>query len=1026
MAESSDTSILNTSVGDQAAIQDSLGFTPYVTAIAEFLINEQTKPPLTMSIEGEWGSGKSSFMRQLQKEIELSQRKALGKKIDNFEKWVRRGFYRIFYDYDINRSRYEWLKINFKWKFIKLETEFFLVLWKILNYVCLWIIDKILSLLIDIFKAVIFLLQRKPRTVWFNAWRHDKAEALWAAFALEFIRQISTNRNLSDVIPTFIGHCKLFNSRFDLKSGWLDAFRKLAQLILVISAIALVVIFSVFQGNQWVDQLSAQVNNLNTVLENKKDVKPTPKNSSKNLPPYQVKELSQIPNFGEKSEFIESSKSPRIGGFRGLDNLDKKTEELFVNSQTYQIGLDNESQNNPFFKIFGIAGIGGSSLVVLSLLKQLQKLVGDPKKELTHYLNSPNYQGQIAFVEKFHSDFAKIVRAYCGKKKVYVFIDDLDRCELAKSAELMQALNLMITDDPSIIFLLGMDREKVAAGLAVKQKDILPYLFSDGNIEETEKEASRASMKGLEYAYAFIEKFIQIPFVVPQPSIRNFDNFFKTTPPKLSLMTQGVNFYKKLNEDFNHWQQNLKNFFIKKQPDQAPDLEKPIQAPPATTSQPQKIKPQPSRRQKLKLLATEDSTTINRMTEMVASAMDYNPRRLKQFANLFRLRAYIASDTGLFDKVYDPSNDAVTNSPLTLEQLGKFTAISLKWPLLINDLENYPNLLVRLEHYSRNHTRQSWQSAPLKPRKKLSLDYLIDYWGRRQKLRELLCYVGEEPPENYSFAKLEVAKLLQVSPKGGHQLGLNQTFQENLGNDCWLKMVEIPGGEFWMGSRENEPDRRDSESPQHEVTIASFFMAEFPVTQAQWREIAFLRPIKRLLSPDPSYFKSYSQKDVILKGDLLPVEQVSWYDAIEFCARLRRLTGKNYRLPSEAEWEYACRAGTTTAYYFGKNLDQSLANYDSNVGKTTPLGSYLPNAFGLQDMHGNVWEWCDDGWHENYENAPTDGSSWNDNHSQSSTRILRGGSWDNFSWGCRSASRPWYLADVRDYDIGFRLAVSAF
>ena len=961
MAESSETSILNTSVGDQAAVQDSLGFTPYVTAIGEFLTNAQTKPPLTMSIEGEWGSGKSSFMKQLQKEIELSQRKALEKKIDNFEKWVRRGLYRIFYDYDINRSRYKWLKI-----------KFFLGLWKILNYVCLWIIDKILSLLIDIFKSVIFLLQRKPRTVWFNAWRHDKAEALWAAFALEFIRQISTNRNLSDVIPTFIGHCKLFNSRFDLKSGWLDALRKFTQLILVISAIALVVIFSVFQGNKWVDQLSTQVNNLNTVLENKKD-------SSKLLPPYQ-------------------------GGQGGI-------KPQLKNSSSNQGGI--KPQNNPFSKIFGVAGIGGSSLVVLSLLKQLQKLVGDPKKELTHYLNSPNYQGQIAFVEKFHSDFAKIVRAYCGNHKVYVFIDDLDRCELAKSAELMQALNLMITDDPSIIFLLGMDREKVAAGLAVKQKDLLPYLFSDGNIEETEKEASRASIKGLEYAYAFIEKFIQIPFVVPQPSIRNFDNFFKATPPKLSLISQGINLYKKLTENFNTLRKNLKKLFIKKQPEQKPDLEKPLQAPQQIISQPEKIKSQQSRRQKLKLAATEDSTTINRMTEMVASAMDYNPRRLKQFANLFRLRAYIASDTGLFDEIYDTSNNAVTNAPLTLEQLGKFTAISLKWPLLINDLENYPNLLVRLEHYSRNHTRQSWQSEPLQPRKKLSLDYLIYYWGRRQKLRELLCYVGEKPAENYSFANLEVAKLLQVSPKGGHQLGQNQTFQENLGNDCWLKMLEIPGETFLMGSPETEPNRSDNESPQHEVTVSSFFMAEFPVTQAQWREIASLRPVKRWLNPDPSYFK----------GDLLPVEQVSWDDAIEFCARLRRLTKKNYRLPSEAEWEYACRAGTTTPYYFGENLDQSLANYESEVGRTTPLGSYPPNAFGLQDMHGNVWEWCDDGWHDNHENAPTDGSSWNENHSQSVLRIHRGGSWYIDLRVCRSAARSWVNADFRNYGIGFRLVL---
>ena len=339
------------------------------------------------------------------------------------------------------------------------------------------------------------------------------------------------------------------------------------------------------------------------------------------------------------------------------------------------------------------------------------------------------------------------------------------------------------------------------------------------------------------------------------------------------------------------------------------------------------------------------------------------------------------------------------NSPLTLEQLGKFTAISLKWPLLITDLENHPNLLANLEDYDRNRILRTRQPDNSQPRKNLSLDNLIDYWSRRQKLRELLCYVGENPAKNYSFAKLEVAKLLQVSPKGGHQPGQNQTFQENLASNCWLKMVEIPAGKFLMGSSETEPGRLDYESPQQEVTVSSFFMAEFPVTQAQWREIACLRSVKRLLSPDPSYFK----------GDLLPLERVSWDDAIEFCARLRRLTGKNYRLPSEAEWEYACRAGTTTAYYFGENLDQSLANYEMNVGQTTSLGSYPPNAFGLQDMHDNVWEWCDDGWYENHENAPTDGSSWNDNHSQSSSRIIRGGSWLDTPRYCRSAYRYYYV-----------------
>ena len=290
---------------------------------------------------------------------------------------------------------------------------------------------------------------------------------------------------------------------------------------------------------------------------------------------------------------------------------------------------------------------------------------------------------------------------------------------------------------------------------------------------------------------------------------------------------------------------------------------------------------------------------------------------------------------------------------------------------------------------------------------------LISYWGRRRKLRELLTYQGNKQKEDYSFQNFDTSKLLQVSPKGGRRSGEISTFQENLGNDCWLKMVEIPSGKFWMGSPETGPDRDNHESPQHEVAVSSFFMAEFPVNQAQWREIASLRPIKRGLNPDPSYFK----------GDLLPVEQVSWDDAIEFCARLSRLTGKNYRLSSEAEWEYACRAGTTTAYYFGGNLDQSLANYDQNVGKTTLLGSYSPNAFGLQDMHGNVWEWCEDVWHENYEKAPTNGSSWNENDSQSSERILRGGSWTNISWRCRSANRDRTGVDNRVNDVGFRLAL---
>ena len=210
-------------------------------------------------------------------------------------------------------------------------------------------------------------------------------------------------------------------------------------------------------------------------------------------------------------------------------------------------------------------------------------------------------------------------------------------------------------------------------------------------------------------------------------------------------------------------------------------------------------------------------------------------------------------------------------------------------------------------------------------------------------------------------------------------------FSENLGNDITLEMVEIPSGTFMMGSPESEKGRYDWESPQHQVTVPPFFMGKFEVTQAQWKAVASLPQVERELKPDPSRFK----------GDKLPVEQVSWYDAVEFCRRLSNYTGKEYRLPSEAEWEYACRAGTTTPFHFGKTITTDLANYrgtdweyqnkiyPGNYAneakgeyreKTTPVGSFLPNAFGLYDMHGNVWEWCEDDWHDSYDGAPTDGS----------------------------------------------------
>ena len=242
-----------------------------------------------------------------------------------------------------------------------------------------------------------------------------------------------------------------------------------------------------------------------------------------------------------------------------------------------------------------------------------------------------------------------------------------------------------------------------------------------------------------------------------------------------------------------------------------------------------------------------------------------------------------------------------------------------------------------------------------------------------------------------------------------------------------LTMVAIPSGEFQMGSPDNEVGNYGDELPQHRVSVKPFLISQYPVTQAQWRCVAKNLPqVQIQLPPDPSSFK----------GDNLPVERVNWYEAAEFCARLTQATGRAYRLPTEAEWEYACRAGTTTPFHFGETISPKLANYctteafaDDSTGeyrgKTTPVGHFAgTNAFGLSDMHGNVWEWCEDHWHDNYEGAPTDGSAWL-SEDKAFDRVLRGGSWFYLPRFCRSAGRDGYDPDYRNFNIGFRVACSS-
>lgn len=243
----------------------------------------------------------------------------------------------------------------------------------------------------------------------------------------------------------------------------------------------------------------------------------------------------------------------------------------------------------------------------------------------------------------------------------------------------------------------------------------------------------------------------------------------------------------------------------------------------------------------------------------------------------------------------------------------------------------------------------------------------------------------------------------------------SQIGQLNLGNGVNLDLVRIPAGKFMMGS-----NKRNSEQPIHEATLKEFWMGKYAVTNAQWQAVMGIKPSE--------------QYDVKFQGENQPVVGVSWEDAKEFCKEASEKTGKLIRLPSETEWEYACRAGTTTPFHFGETITAELVNYDGNNpygdapkgeyrNKTVNVDSFSPNAWGLYQMHGNVWEWCEDVWHENYNGIPQDGSAWLDGGEQSK-RLLRGGAWDSYARACRSAIRYGRGAGNWYYSFGLRVVVS--
>lgn len=569
--------ILTANTNDQATPDDGLGFSPYVNAVADFLTNKDTHPPLVLSIEGEWGSGKTSFMLQLQK--------ALRERGQRF-------------------------------------------------------------------------------TVWFNPWRHDKEDALWAAFALEFIRVIAERQSF---FRRWTGHLRLFARRFQWKDGWLSLVQKIAVWVLII-------IVTVGSG------IVAYMNRLTWTTD--------------------LADLAgKVLNIKEGADVLSGA--------------------------------------------IGAGGTAAYLALLFTILTRIRNILGNPLSiDLKKYMQTPNYEERVSFVERFHEDFEHILEAYAGDETVYVFIDDVDRCEVPKAADLMSALNLMITGNTHLIFIIGMDREKVAAGLAVKHEKLLPYMSASRYGVSDDAGKFQPSV-GLEYGYEFIEKFVQLPFLLPKPDDAALEKF-------LSELSHPVNKSADRAGSVTA-QRGLARLFRRAEPNQPVAKVEPFHEESSTTDA---DAPDLSARQSVIVQLGVDSPHIHAIVRLVAPAFDNNPRRIKQYINLFRLRVFIAAATGLFDQKADDQRPA-----LTLEQLGKFVAVILHWPILLAEMESMPDLLSTLQKLAVDPS-QTEDPSKLSP--------IVRRWTRRSDLMNFLSSgVTKNTVETseWSLTGVNVPLLLQVLPQ---------------------------------------------------------------------------------------------------------------------------------------------------------------------------------------------------------------------------------------------------------------------
>ena len=503
------------SVSDKATHDDALGFGLYTDAIAQFLLNPRTEPPLTLSIEGDWGRGKSSFMLQLESALRRESGKlAVAARIALAEAARSSPDAAAGSPPHVPTAREE--------------------------------------------KALARARRRAEaavRVAHFSAWQHDKDEALWASFALAFLKEIAP----SNIVRATALKVWLNWKRFDLGRGWLELVKLFATIALWV-AIVFLMVRAVFFPTLMPDALA-------------------------------------VPS---------ATRSPIEGWWIYLR---------------------------------WIVPVALSQKVV-----QIARRVKEPLRfELRKYVEAPSYRERVPFVRSFHEDFARLVETYVGPDgKAFVFVDDLDRCEVPKSAELLQALNMMIPESSRLIFILGIDRKKVAAGIAARYEKILPFVAEPEPNSTTKLPYDPA--RALEYGGEFLEKFVQLPFRLPRASARELAQLLdKLLGAKITTPSD------------------------------------------AGTA--------PTRRRE-----PTDIPEVREAMEMVAPALDFNPRRLKHFLNLFRLRHYIGEATGKLPH-------GGTGGGLTLPRLAKLVAIELRWLAFFDDVLASEGLLDSLEADDKSNNR---------------------------------------------------------------------------------------------------------------------------------------------------------------------------------------------------------------------------------------------------------------------------------------------------------------------------------